>query len=347
MKTHAFYPRFLRQPVSLRALFRVWLVALAGLGFAALAQAGPQQPVYNNGTIRFEQMSKNSEFDVEELKKEVPGAIAATNNAYLMSTWRDWGYHQFDTEFVSSQGPKERLRERITNLSNWQGLVGVDFAYDLMYTRAAGRYTGDDYRIALNNIWDRKKIDINGPNVGISLFSVGNSFLHDDEKKRARDAFAAGIFFSAELSREDWQRFMLENEKKHYVQLGFNPLDFNFSTFKHMRTLNNSVGEYFVSAPIEQKEAILNRLILPKFEKTIKRLSKKSQVNPETVPQLRDPTSQEYALYATYWNFGFYAATDWRIRKSKDILQLADSENDFYKKARNSLGFNIVDKDLN
>ena len=130
-------------------------------------------------------------------------------------------------------------------------------------------------------------------------------FFTDKDYRKARTAFATGIFFSANFNDE---------EKQALAQMtNYQPLRENLNDH---RRFNWALKDYFIDASVNDKERVLQVI-------ENKGLNTRDELN-------------------VYWNLGMYILSEYQMRNRDLALIMRNRDTMFYSRKNNKFNFHTA-----
>ena len=231
---------------------------------------------------------------------KLPGAVAAEPNRDLRDVWFAWHNGGGGRDGLHSD-VKARQPERI----RWGYFPREVYERSHVYyiVEAKMGRSGQSTRFA------RDWLVPNNP--GLGVFRDGSKFFFTDKDyRKARTAFATGIFFSANFN---------DGEKQALAQMtNYQPLRENLN--EHRR-FNWALRDYFEQASVNDKERVLQVI-------ENKRLNTRDELN-------------------VYWNLGMYIISEAYMGNRDLALKMRNDSNLTYRRIRNKNNFNFNTADTN
>ncbi len=160
-------------------------------------------------------------------------------------------------------------------------------------------------------------------NRGLKWYVDGVQRLYTHDNFNARQSFANGMFVSAQLGPNDYQR--MHNAG---VDVDWQPsLDVNGNAL--------NLAKKFVGMDIRNKNLVLNVGIGDKFKNVSGKTDKPF-----------DTTTPEYALKNVYFNLGFYILADYNYGNKNESIELRNNHNNFYYNCFKKFKFNTASNGL-
>ncbi|MFW6285926.1 MAG: twin-arginine translocation signal domain-containing protein [Nanoarchaeota archaeon] len=263
--------------------------------------------------------------DIAHARKKIPGAIKADPDPSIASAWNIY-HNNIYVEYPKHWTAKRRALMILRMWNDNTGWGAIDQLIHKDTPKSSHAYWLLSTKMGASSKNIVKSEILN--NHGLKEFGFGLVHLYKKENVWARERFANGIFVSANLEQEDYQR--LKN-------IG---IPINYRTDLNQEGNAKMLAKQFVDTNLQNKENILNVGIGEKFK----------NVNGNFATM--DINTPQYALKNVYWNLGFYILAHYMVgkitpyKKYKDEAITLRNKKDTYPNFYNKFKYNTANMDL-